>query len=107
MTDEHSHVEPHPHAHSHGSLTHTHVHSTHEHEHTEHEHSHTHEDGTVHSHSADTQAECMRARDVVVGRTYVVLIPQGRHCALRIEGSYCVTRILEVVGLAGEFDICE
>ncbi|MFE3003074.1 hypothetical protein ACFXG4_50055 [Nocardia sp. NPDC059246] len=30
-----------------------------------------------------------------------------RHCAMCIEGSYCVTRILESVGLAAEFDICE
>ncbi|MEU6585489.1 STAS domain-containing protein [Nocardia sp. NPDC046763] len=28
-----------------------------------------------------------------------------RHCAMCIEGSYCVTRVLEVVGLATEFDI--
>ncbi|MEV6097786.1 STAS domain-containing protein [Nocardia sp. NPDC051981] len=30
-----------------------------------------------------------------------------RHCAMCIDGSYCVTRVLEVVGLAAEFDICE
>ncbi|MEV6101834.1 STAS domain-containing protein [Nocardia sp. NPDC051981] len=30
-----------------------------------------------------------------------------QHCALSIKGSYCVTRVLEVVGLATEFDICQ
>ncbi|MFE3229141.1 STAS domain-containing protein [Nocardia sp. NPDC059228] len=30
-----------------------------------------------------------------------------RHCAIYIQGSYCVTRILEAVGLAAEFDIRE
>ncbi|WP_433566791.1 STAS domain-containing protein [Nocardia sp. CA-151230] len=28
------------------------------------------------------------------------------HCALRIDGSYCVTRVLEATGLAGHFEIC-
>ncbi|MEU1426973.1 STAS domain-containing protein [Nocardia sp. NPDC005746] len=28
-----------------------------------------------------------------------------RHCALCLDGSYCVTRVLEVVGLASEFDV--
>ncbi|WP_433668115.1 STAS domain-containing protein [Nocardia sp. CA-136227] len=30
-----------------------------------------------------------------------------RQCELCVEGAHCVTRILEVVGLAEAFDICE
>ncbi|MFD6356466.1 STAS domain-containing protein [Nocardia tengchongensis] len=30
-----------------------------------------------------------------------------RHCVLCVEGSRCVTRVLEVVGLAAAFDLCE
>ncbi|MFD7842135.1 hypothetical protein ACFV4K_04225 [Nocardia sp. NPDC059764] len=30
-----------------------------------------------------------------------------RQCELCVEGSHCVTRVLEVVGLATAFDICE
>ncbi|WP_433591683.1 STAS domain-containing protein [Nocardia sp. CA-145437] len=30
-----------------------------------------------------------------------------RQCELCVEGSRCVTRILEVVGLATAFDVCE
>ncbi|MTE16783.1 STAS domain-containing protein [Nocardia aurantiaca] len=28
------------------------------------------------------------------------------HCGMCIEGSYCVIRVLEVLGLAGNFDLC-
>ncbi|MEV6103016.1 STAS domain-containing protein [Nocardia sp. NPDC051981] len=28
-----------------------------------------------------------------------------RHCAMCIDGSYCVTRILDVTGVAGQFDL--
>ncbi|WP_433567391.1 STAS domain-containing protein [Nocardia sp. CA-151230] len=28
------------------------------------------------------------------------------HCEICIDGSYCVTRVLEATGLASEFDLC-
>ncbi|QVI19679.1 STAS domain-containing protein [Nocardia tengchongensis] len=34
-------------------------------------------------------------------------IAHRRQCELCVEGSHCVTRVLEVVGLATAFDICE
>ncbi|MFE3098832.1 STAS domain-containing protein [Nocardia tengchongensis] len=32
--------------------------------------------------------------------------PDHQHSAICVEGPYCVTRILEIVGLATVFDIC-